>query len=219
MLAVCRASGFGWAQAGTQRYLAPEILDESLDLRAWGRALRQADVYALALLLWEILSRCQALSPGEHPWVPPPAPLRTPPPPNPSPLTPSISSRRSTRAGVSAGVRGGVGCQPHGCPAPAFGRGGATTTAHPPRLAPCPPGQPRWAPTVGDGGGGSCLGAQGYPGMLRVPMGRGDPRRGGSMLRGSQGARAWVPRGVSGCPGVPMMGGGGCPGLFGGAHG
>ncbi|NXU91835.1 AMHR2 protein, partial [Xiphorhynchus elegans] len=52
-----------WAQAGTQRYLAPEILDESLDLRAWGRALRQADVYALALLLWEILSRCQALSP------------------------------------------------------------------------------------------------------------------------------------------------------------
>uniref|UniRef100_A0A8B9NMA4 receptor protein serine/threonine kinase n=1 Tax=Accipiter nisus TaxID=211598 RepID=A0A8B9NMA4_9AVES len=50
--------------AGTQRYLAPEILDESLDLRAWGRALRQADVYALALLLWEILSRCQALSPG-----------------------------------------------------------------------------------------------------------------------------------------------------------
>ncbi|NXS70046.1 AMHR2 protein, partial [Pandion haliaetus] len=49
--------------AGTQRYLAPEILDESLDLRAWGRALRQADVYALALLFWEILSRCQALSP------------------------------------------------------------------------------------------------------------------------------------------------------------
>ncbi|NXN07511.1 AMHR2 protein, partial [Indicator maculatus] len=46
-----------------KRYLAPEILDESLDLRAWGRALRQADVYALALLLWEILSRCQALSP------------------------------------------------------------------------------------------------------------------------------------------------------------
>ncbi|KAM9514456.1 anti-Muellerian hormone type-2 receptor isoform 2-T2 [Guaruba guarouba] len=51
-------------KAGTQRYLAPEILDESLDLRAWGRALLQADVYALALLLWEILSRCQALSPG-----------------------------------------------------------------------------------------------------------------------------------------------------------
>ncbi|OXB52905.1 UNVERIFIED_CONTAM: hypothetical protein H355_004785, partial [Colinus virginianus] len=52
------------AQAGTQRYVAPEILDESLDLRSWGRALLQADVYALALLLWEILSRCQTLSPG-----------------------------------------------------------------------------------------------------------------------------------------------------------
>ncbi|XP_057288062.1 anti-Muellerian hormone type-2 receptor-like, partial [Pezoporus wallicus] len=51
-------------KVGTQRYLAPEILDESPDLRAWGRALLQADVYALALLLWEILSRCQALSPG-----------------------------------------------------------------------------------------------------------------------------------------------------------
>ncbi|XP_063997090.1 anti-Muellerian hormone type-2 receptor isoform X4 [Pogoniulus pusillus] len=60
----CQAgSGVCIRKAGTQRYLAPEILDESLDLRAWGRALRQADVYALALLLWEILSRCQALSP------------------------------------------------------------------------------------------------------------------------------------------------------------
>ncbi|NXP70859.1 AMHR2 protein, partial [Ramphastos sulfuratus] len=60
----CQAgSGTRQGSAGTQRYLAPEILDESLDLRAWGRALRQADVYALALLLWEILSRCQALSP------------------------------------------------------------------------------------------------------------------------------------------------------------
>ncbi|NXX46583.1 AMHR2 protein, partial [Tricholaema leucomelas] len=60
----CQAgSGARHGGVGTQRYLAPEILDESLDLRAWGRALRQADVYALALLLWEILSRCQALSP------------------------------------------------------------------------------------------------------------------------------------------------------------
>ncbi|RMB90331.1 hypothetical protein DUI87_33217 [Hirundo rustica rustica] len=48
------------------------------DLRAWGRALRQADVYALALLLWEILSRCQALSPGQPP---PPNPVY---PPNPT---------------------------------------------------------------------------------------------------------------------------------------
>ncbi|NXL40870.1 AMHR2 protein, partial [Glaucidium brasilianum] len=54
-----QAGASAWHSAGTQRYLAPEILDESLDLRAWGRALLQADVYALALLLWEILSRCQ----------------------------------------------------------------------------------------------------------------------------------------------------------------
>uniref|UniRef100_A0A663EQG9 receptor protein serine/threonine kinase n=1 Tax=Aquila chrysaetos chrysaetos TaxID=223781 RepID=A0A663EQG9_AQUCH len=62
-----RGPGASLTLAGTQRYLAPEILDESLDLRAWGRALRQADVYALALLLWEILSRCQALSPAPVP--------------------------------------------------------------------------------------------------------------------------------------------------------
>ena len=65
-------------QAGTQRYLAPEILDESLDLRWWGRALLQADVYALALLLWEILSRCQSLSPGERPPPKPPRPHNSP---------------------------------------------------------------------------------------------------------------------------------------------
>uniref|UniRef100_A0A8V5GSR3 receptor protein serine/threonine kinase n=1 Tax=Melopsittacus undulatus TaxID=13146 RepID=A0A8V5GSR3_MELUD len=66
----CAQGGATAPRAGTQRYLAPEILDESLDLHAWGRALLQADVYALGLLLWEILTRCQALSPGESP-VPP----------------------------------------------------------------------------------------------------------------------------------------------------
>ncbi|XP_019410442.1 PREDICTED: anti-Muellerian hormone type-2 receptor isoform X3 [Crocodylus porosus] len=49
---------------GTQRYMAPEILDESLDLRRWGCALKQADIYAFALVLWEILTRCPALFPG-----------------------------------------------------------------------------------------------------------------------------------------------------------
>lgn len=52
-------------QAGTQRYMAPELLDKTLDLQDWGTALRRADVYSLALLLWEILSRCQDLLPGE----------------------------------------------------------------------------------------------------------------------------------------------------------
>lgn len=52
-------------QAGTQRYMAPELLDKTLDLQDWGMALRQADVYSLALLLWEILSRCPDLWPGK----------------------------------------------------------------------------------------------------------------------------------------------------------
>ncbi|XP_038235239.2 anti-Muellerian hormone type-2 receptor [Dermochelys coriacea] len=51
-------------KAGTQRYMAPEILDDSLDLQDWGRALKQADIYSLALVLWEILTRCSMLSPG-----------------------------------------------------------------------------------------------------------------------------------------------------------
>lgn len=53
-------------QAGTQRYMAPELLDKTLDLQDWGTALRQADVYSLALLLWEILSRCPDLWPGKN---------------------------------------------------------------------------------------------------------------------------------------------------------
>uniref|UniRef100_A0A8C3F309 receptor protein serine/threonine kinase n=1 Tax=Chrysemys picta bellii TaxID=8478 RepID=A0A8C3F309_CHRPI len=58
--------GGGRMEAGTQRYMAPEILDDSLDLQVWGRALKQADIYSLALVLWEILSRCSGLSPGRH---------------------------------------------------------------------------------------------------------------------------------------------------------
>ncbi|XP_040833836.1 anti-Muellerian hormone type-2 receptor [Ochotona curzoniae] len=57
-------------EAGTQRYMAPELLDKSLDLQDWGTALRRADVYSLALLLWEILSRCPDLRPDNRP--PPP---------------------------------------------------------------------------------------------------------------------------------------------------
>ncbi|KAG8518329.1 Anti-Muellerian hormone type-2 receptor [Galemys pyrenaicus] len=54
-------------EAGTQRYMAPELLDKTLDLQDWGAALRQADVYSLALLLWEILSRCPDLWPDDRP--------------------------------------------------------------------------------------------------------------------------------------------------------
>ncbi|KAI5237747.1 Anti-Muellerian Hormone Type-2 Receptor [Manis pentadactyla] len=54
-------------EAGTQRYMAPELLDKTLDLQDWGTALRRADVYSLALLLWEILSRCLDLCPDNRP--------------------------------------------------------------------------------------------------------------------------------------------------------
>ncbi|XP_040609674.1 LOW QUALITY PROTEIN: anti-Muellerian hormone type-2 receptor [Mesocricetus auratus] len=54
-------------EAGTQRYMAPELLDKTLDLQDWGTALQRADVYSLALLLWEILSRCSDLRPDRRP--------------------------------------------------------------------------------------------------------------------------------------------------------
>ncbi|XP_037584943.1 anti-Muellerian hormone type-2 receptor [Cebus imitator] len=54
-------------EAGTQRYMAPELLDKTLDLQDWGMALRRADIYSLALLLWEILSRCPDLRPDSRP--------------------------------------------------------------------------------------------------------------------------------------------------------
>ncbi|XP_066468915.1 anti-Muellerian hormone type-2 receptor [Tiliqua scincoides] len=53
-------------KAGAPRYTAPEILDESLNLQDLGSALRQADVYSLALVLWETLMRCSALFPDNH---------------------------------------------------------------------------------------------------------------------------------------------------------
>lgn len=55
--------------------MAPELLDKTLDLQDWGTALRQADVYSLALLLWEILSRCPDLWPGKDECDSAPSPL------------------------------------------------------------------------------------------------------------------------------------------------
>ncbi|XP_069042351.1 bone morphogenetic protein receptor type-2 [Lepisosteus oculatus] len=51
------------AQVGTLRYMAPEVLDGHLNLRNRSE-LKQADVYALGLLLWEIAMRCTDLFPG-----------------------------------------------------------------------------------------------------------------------------------------------------------
>ncbi|CAL8339058.1 unnamed protein product [Lota lota] len=47
-------------QVGSLRYMSPEILEGSVNLRN-GRCLLQADIYSLGLLLWEIWMRCSAL--------------------------------------------------------------------------------------------------------------------------------------------------------------
>ncbi|XP_063293600.1 anti-Muellerian hormone type-2 receptor [Pelobates fuscus] len=47
--------------AGTLRYMSPEMLDGFLNLKSVERALTQADVYSLGLLLWEIFIRCNDL--------------------------------------------------------------------------------------------------------------------------------------------------------------
>ncbi|XP_039605545.1 anti-Muellerian hormone type-2 receptor-like [Polypterus senegalus] len=45
-------------QVGTPRYMSPEILDGTLNFQDPSSSLKQADVYSLALLLWEISMRC-----------------------------------------------------------------------------------------------------------------------------------------------------------------
>lgn len=47
-------------EAGTLRYLAPEALEGALDLRCAAAALRAVDVFALGLVLWEMLWRVAA---------------------------------------------------------------------------------------------------------------------------------------------------------------
>ncbi len=53
-------------QFGTLRYMPPEILQGSVNLRnTW--CFMQGDIYALALLLWEIWMRCADLFEGKTP--------------------------------------------------------------------------------------------------------------------------------------------------------
>nr|XP_005991518.2 PREDICTED: bone morphogenetic protein receptor type-2-like [Latimeria chalumnae] len=48
-------------EVGTLHYMSPEILDGSLNLNNWKTALKQADVYSVGLILWEIFMRCTRL--------------------------------------------------------------------------------------------------------------------------------------------------------------
>ncbi|XP_055918991.1 activin receptor type-1 isoform X2 [Eupeodes corollae] len=43
-------------KVGTKRYMAPEVLDESINMHCF-EALRRADIYALGLVLWEVCRR------------------------------------------------------------------------------------------------------------------------------------------------------------------
>lgn len=54
-------------QRGTLRYMSPEILEGSVDLRN-NRYLLPADVYSLALLLWEVWMCCSDFSNGTLSW-------------------------------------------------------------------------------------------------------------------------------------------------------
>ncbi len=45
-------------QVGTLRYMAPEVLEGAVNLRDCESSLKQIDVYALGLCIWEVASRC-----------------------------------------------------------------------------------------------------------------------------------------------------------------
>ncbi|KAK0143544.1 Bone morphogenetic protein receptor type-2 [Merluccius polli] len=51
------------SEAGTLRYMAPEVLEGAVNLRDCESALKQVDVYALGLVYWETFSRCSDLYP------------------------------------------------------------------------------------------------------------------------------------------------------------
>ncbi|CAG9856657.1 unnamed protein product [Phyllotreta striolata] len=60
------------SEAGTLRYMAPEVLEGAVNLRDCESALKQIDVYALGLVLWELGCRCTDMQNAEpHPYLPP----------------------------------------------------------------------------------------------------------------------------------------------------
>ena len=49
---------------GTLFYASPEILNLSIDLSSTSSSLKHADVYSMALVMWEIVNRCSAFYKG-----------------------------------------------------------------------------------------------------------------------------------------------------------
>uniref|UniRef100_A0A6A7GBD5 receptor protein serine/threonine kinase n=1 Tax=Hirondellea gigas TaxID=1518452 RepID=A0A6A7GBD5_9CRUS len=56
-------------EAGSVRYMAPELLEGAVNLSECEIALRQIDVYALGLVLWECITRCSDLLQEEQPYA------------------------------------------------------------------------------------------------------------------------------------------------------
>uniref|UniRef100_A0A2M3Z0B8 Serine/threonine-protein kinase receptor n=1 Tax=Anopheles braziliensis TaxID=58242 RepID=A0A2M3Z0B8_9DIPT len=54
-------------EVGTVRYMAPEVLEGAVNLRDCESALKQIDVYTLALVLWELATRCEDFYPPGSP--------------------------------------------------------------------------------------------------------------------------------------------------------
>lgn len=49
--------------------MAPELLEGAVNLSECETALRQIDVYALGLVLWECLSRCTDITASQQPYA------------------------------------------------------------------------------------------------------------------------------------------------------
>ena len=52
------------SQVGTIRYMSPEVLEGAVNLRDCEASLKQIDVYALGLVVWEMSMRCSDLFQG-----------------------------------------------------------------------------------------------------------------------------------------------------------
>lgn len=58
---VGKSCGDTHGQVGTRRYMAPEVLEGAINFNR--DAFLKIDVYACGLVLWEMVSRCDAVEP------------------------------------------------------------------------------------------------------------------------------------------------------------
>lgn len=54
----CRPCRLSLVQVGTRRYMAPEVLEGAINFQR--DAFLRIDMYAMGLVLWELVSRCKA---------------------------------------------------------------------------------------------------------------------------------------------------------------